>query len=66
MPVRAWILVQSLGFLITAVSMLSNRHSSSLDENANNTKQLLTTGFKAEEKKISLKNFTRISVACSM
>lgn len=35
--------------------MLSNRHSSSLDENANNAKQLLTTGFKAEEKKISLK-----------
>lgn len=35
--------------------MLSNRHSSSVDENANNTKQLLTTGFKAEEKKTSLK-----------
>lgn len=53
-------------FLITAVSMLSNRHSSSLDENANNTKRLLTTGFKAEEKKTCIKNFTGISVACSM
>lgn len=29
--------------------MLSKRHSSSLDENANNTKKLLTTGFKAKE-----------------
>lgn len=53
-------------FLITAVSVLSNRHSSSLDENANNTKRLLTTGFKAEEKKTCIKNFTGISVACSM
>lgn len=46
--------------------MLSNRHSSSLDENANNTKPLLTTGFKAEEKKTSLKILTEISVAYSM
>lgn len=53
-------------FLITAVSMLSNRCSSTLNENANNTKQLPTTGFKAEGKKTCFKNFTGISVACSM
>lgn len=53
-------------FLITAVSMLSNRHSSSLDENANNTKQLLTTGNKTEGKKTRIKNFLGISVPCGM
>lgn len=46
--------------------MLSKRCSFSLDENANNTKKLLTTGFKAKEKKTSLKIFIEISVAYSM
>jgi len=46
--------------------MLSKRRSSSLDENANNTKKLLTAGFKVKEKKTSPKIFIEISVAYNM